>query len=116
MVQIVPLLQKRVLGMYNWSPVARKFLEHPAGPFTIFFWCPMIKWCITFANIKDLKLPTQQINSKQQAAIALSGLIWTRYCFVITPVNYSLAAVNFFMGLSGCYQLFRKWQAGQLLD
>lgn len=27
-------------------------------------------------------------------ALAATGLIWVRYSFVITPVNYSLAAVR----------------------
>jgi len=35
----------------------------------------------------------------------LSNLI--SYCFVITPVNYSLAAVNFFVGSTGLVQLLR---------
>lgn len=29
------------------------------------------------------------------------------YCFVIQPVNYSLAAVNFFVGSNGLVQLAR---------
>lgn len=29
------------------------------------------------------------------------------YCFVITPVNYPLAAVNFFVGVTGLVQLAR---------
>jgi hypothetical protein len=28
---------------------------------------------------------------------------------VITPVNYSLAAVNFFVGTTGVAQLYRMW-------
>ncbi|KAL4506539.1 hypothetical protein ABPG72_000110 [Tetrahymena utriculariae] len=116
MLGIVPILQKKVLGIYNWSPRAKRFLEHPAGPFTIFFWCPLVKWFLTLTNIKELQLPTKQISSKQQATLALSGLIWTRYSFVITPVNYSLAACCIFMSGSGFYQLCRKWRAGELLD
>lgn len=30
-----------------------------------------------------------------------------RYSLVITPVNYSLAAVNFFVGSTGLTQLYR---------
>ncbi|EEB94239.1 hypothetical protein MPER_06978 [Moniliophthora perniciosa FA553] len=41
------------------------------------------------------------------AALAATGFIWVRYSFVITPVNYSLAAVNFFVGCSGLTQLAR---------
>lgn len=32
-----------------------------------------------------------------------------RYSLVITPVNYSLAAVNLFVGSTGLAQLFRVW-------
>ncbi len=32
-----------------------------------------------------------------------------RYSLVITPVNYSLAAVNFFVGCTGLAQLYRIW-------
>lgn len=62
-------------------------------------------------------------------ALTLTGFIWVRYSLVITPVNYSLAAVrlplsssqnshstpffnqvNFFVGLSGLTQLGRLAQ------
>lgn len=32
-----------------------------------------------------------------------------RYSLIITPVNYSLAAVNFFVGTTGLAQLVRIW-------
>lgn len=32
-----------------------------------------------------------------------------RYSLIITPVNYSLAAVNFFVGSTGLAQLVRIW-------
>lgn len=39
--------------------------------------------------------------------LCLPWLILNRYCFVITPVNYPLAAVNFFVGTTGLVQLLR---------
>jgi hypothetical protein len=36
-------------------------------------------------------------------------IIQVRYSLVITPVNYSLAAVNFFVGSTGLGQLYRIW-------
>lgn len=36
-------------------------------------------------------------------------ILKVRYSFVITPVNYSLAAVNFFVGANGLAQLYRIW-------
>jgi hypothetical protein len=35
-------------------------------------------------------------------------VIWSRYSTQITPVNYNLLAVNFFMAVTGGYQLSRK--------
>lgn len=42
-------------------------------------------------------------------ALTATGLIWVRYSFVITPVNYSLAAVNAFVGATGMTSLYRAW-------
>lgn len=53
------------------SAKMRAFMNHPAGPFTIFFWCPFVKWGITITNLKDIDLPTKQINSYQQTGIRL---------------------------------------------
>jgi len=83
------------------------FLNHPAGPKTVFFWAPMMKWCLVAAGVKDLTRPADKLSVSQNLALAATGFIWVRYSFVITPVNYSLAAVNFFVGLSGLTQLGR---------
>ncbi|KAL0956133.1 hypothetical protein HGRIS_002299 [Hohenbuehelia grisea] len=83
------------------------FMNHPAGPRTVFFWAPMMKWCLVAAGLKDLSRPADKLSVSQNVALAATGLIWVRYSLVITPVNYSLAAVNFFVGLSGLTQLGR---------
>jgi len=83
------------------------FMNHPAGPKTVFFWAPMMKWCLVAAGLKDMSRPAEKLSVSQNAALAATGFIWVRYSFVITPVNYSLAAVNFFVGLSGLSQLGR---------
>ncbi|WWC70494.1 uncharacterized protein I206_104445 [Kwoniella pini CBS 10737] len=85
------------------------FLNHPAGPKTIFFWAPMAKWALVAAGIKDLSRPADKLSVSQNVALAATGFIWVRYSFVITPVNYSLAAVNFFVGSTGMAQLYRIW-------
>ncbi|QRV82770.1 mitochondrial pyruvate carrier 2 [Ceratobasidium sp. AG-Ba] len=85
------------------------FINHPAGPKTVFFWAPMMKWCLVGAGLKDLSRPANKLSVSQNAALAATGFIWVRYSFVITPVNYSLAAVNFFVGMSGMTQLYRIW-------
>lgn len=68
-----------------------------------------MKWCLVAAGLKDLSRPADKISVPQNVALAATGLIWVRYSLVITPVNYSLAAVNFFVGCSGLAQLYRVW-------
>ncbi|TEB37531.1 UPF0041-domain-containing protein [Coprinellus micaceus] len=83
------------------------FMNHPAGPKTVFFWAPMMKWCLVAAGLKDLTRPADKLSVPQNLALAATGFIWVRYSLVITPINYSLAAVNFCVGLSGLSQLGR---------
>ncbi|CAO1629602.1 unnamed protein product [Parajaminaea phylloscopi] len=85
------------------------FMNHPAGPKTVFFWAPMMKWCLVAAGLKDLQRPAEKLSLSQNAALAATGMIWVRYSLIITPVNYSLAAVNFFVGSTGIMQLYRIW-------
>lgn len=91
--------------------------------------CFCVCRCLVAAGIKDINRPAENISIPQNigkcgrvaddsglyglkyvllcAALTATGLIWVRYSFVITPVNYSLAAVNAFVGATGGYQLFR---------
>ena len=104
---IVPKLQQMVMQLPIGN-TAKAFLSHPAGPFTVFFWAPTVKWLITFANIKDLEIPAENISTPQQSVIFTTGAIWARYSVVITPINYNLMTVNMAMCLTGAYQLYRK--------
>ncbi|CCU99205.1 unnamed protein product [Malassezia sympodialis ATCC 42132] len=70
----------------------------------------MMKWGLVLAGLGDLARPADKLSVSQNTALALTGMIWVRYCFVITPVNYSLAAVNFFVGTTGLVQLARVAQ------
>jgi len=83
------------------------FMNHPAGPKTVFFWAPLMKWCLVAAGVKDLTRPADKLSISQNIALAGTGFIWVRYSFVIIPINRSLAAVNFLVGLSGLTQLGR---------
>jgi len=67
----------------------------------------MMKWCLVAAGLKDLTRPADKLSVTQNIALAATGIIWVRYSFVITPVNYSLAAVNLFVGSTGLGQLAR---------
>jgi len=85
----------------------------PTGPKTVFFWAPLMKWCLVAAGLKDLSRPADKLSISQNvgvwssptnqpsttengsAALAATGFIWVRYSLIITPVNYSLAGVSY---------------------
>ena len=104
----VPKIQRYVMSR-SWIPDrTKKLLNHPAGPFTIFFWAPTMKWALSIANLIDYKRPVDKLSIPQQVALAITGVIWTRWSFVITPVNYNLAAVNAALAATGMYHIMRK--------
>ncbi|KAJ6558551.1 UPF0041-domain-containing protein [Mycena vulgaris] len=70
------------------------FMNHPAGPKTVFFWAPVMKWCLVGAGLKDLGRPAEKLSLSQNVALTATGFIWVRWSMVIIPVNYSLAAVR----------------------
>ena len=85
----------------------RGLWEHPAGPKTVFFWAPTMKWCLVGAGIADLARPAEKLSPTQSGALAATGIIWARYSMVIIPKNYNLFCVNIFVGATGIYQLYR---------
>lgn len=99
---------RNVLSSESMPSFVKSMAEHPAGPMTIFFWAPTSKWLLSVNNLVDLKKDTDHMSFAQQCALTSTGVIWTRYSFVISPVNYNLAIVNFVLGLSSGYHLTRK--------
>ncbi|XP_043496255.1 mitochondrial pyruvate carrier 2-like [Polistes fuscatus] len=91
------------------------FWNHPAGPQTIFFWAPAVKWGLVIAGLGDLQRPADKISIGQSASLALTGAIWTRYSLAIIPKNWSLFSVNFFVACTAFYQITRgiKYQREQ---
>jgi len=73
-----------------------------------------MKWCLVAAGLKDTQRPAEKLSVNQNIALAATGFIWVRYSLVITPINYSLAAVNFFVGATGVTQLYRIWDYRRL--
>jgi len=88
----------------------RPLWEHPAGPKTVFFWAPAFKWALVIAGIGDMARPAENLSASQSAALAATGIIWSRYSLVITPRNMQLFSVNVFVALTGLYQLARIWR------
>ncbi|KAF2883372.1 hypothetical protein ILUMI_22785 [Ignelater luminosus] len=88
-------------------PKLQPLWNHAAGPKTVFFWAPIVKWGLVIAGIGDLSRPADQLSIRQSGSIAVTGYIWGRYCLVIIPKNYPLCAVNLFIGITQTVQLFR---------
>mmetsp|Transcript_30749 Transcript_30749/g.60441 ORF Transcript_30749/g.60441 Transcript_30749/m.60441 type:complete len:243 (-) Transcript_30749:348-1076(-) len=84
---------------------------HKAGPFTIFFWAPNFKYALSINNILDYQKPVEKISTSLTSAMALTGCLFMRWSFVITPVNYSLFLVNALLATTSAYHLGRKYQA-----
>lgn len=85
----------------------QKWLNHPAGPKTIFFWSPMCKWGLVIAGLGDINRPAENLSLPQSVSLTATGIIWSRYSTQITPINYNLMSVNIFVAATGIYQLYR---------
>jgi len=86
------------------------FWNHPAGPQTIFFWAPTFKWGLVIAGLADYARPAEKLSLKQSGALTATGTIWARYSLVVIPKNYNLFTVNFFLAVTGFFQLARIYQ------
>lgn len=106
------LLKPAITGM---TPAAGSVVEkfknimlHPAGPFFVHFWAPLFKWSLSVNNILELDRDIEQISMGQQSALALTGLIWSKFSLGITPKNWSLFLVNFVLALTSLWHVGRK--------
>lgn len=90
------------------SALAR-FINAEAGPKTVHFWAPVMKWTLVIAGLNDIQRPVEKISGTQQFALMATGLIWTRWSMVIRPKNYLLGSVNFFLGGVAGYQVSRLY-------
>ncbi|XP_063930632.1 mitochondrial pyruvate carrier 2-like [Zophobas morio] len=89
--------------------------QHPAGPKTVFFWAPAFKWGLVVAGLGDLARPAESLSVPQSAALAATGIIWSRYSLVIIPKNYGLFSVNVFVAITQLMQLYRAYNYQQSL-
>lgn len=62
---------------------------------------------MVIAGIGDMSRPAENLSLSQNIALSATGLIWSRYSFVIIPKNYSLFTVNMFVAGTGLTQLYR---------
>ncbi|SPJ80135.1 related to FMP43 Found in Mitochondrial Proteome [Fusarium torulosum] len=85
----------------------KRMWESEIGFKTVHFWAPVMKWALVLAGISDFARPVENLSFTQNLALTCTGIIWTRWCLIIKPKNYLLAAVNFFLGLVGLVQITR---------
>ncbi|KAL1311333.1 hypothetical protein AAFC00_001510 [Neodothiora populina] len=83
------------------------FWNSKVGPKTVHFWAPIMKWGLVIAGAADFARPAEALSLSQNAALMATGLIWTRWCFIIKPRNVFLASVNFCLFLVGMTQTAR---------
>ena len=49
----------------------------PTGPKTVFFWAPMMKWCLVAAGVKDLTRPADKLSVSQNVGASfLTVMVW----------------------------------------
>lgn len=107
-------MMRSALGNANLGIVST-FAAADAGPFTVHFWAPMSKWMISGASFMDLSRPTEKISLPQYTALTFTGLFFTRYALLISPINYNLCAVNAALFGSSAWHLSRKVYADYFL-
>ncbi|KAM3419160.1 Mitochondrial pyruvate carrier [Cercospora zeina] len=93
-----------------------KLWNSPIGPKTVHFWAPIMKWGLVLAGAADFARPAKDLSLSQNSALMATGLIWTRWCFVIRPQNMFLASVNFLLFCVGATQTTRVLMYQRSLD
>ncbi|KOB73589.1 Light-induced protein-like brain protein 44 [Operophtera brumata] len=64
---------------------------------------------LVLVSIDEWRRPLDKVSTSQSATLAATGIIWTRYCLVIRPINYALSLCNFTLGLANGVQCFRAY-------
>jgi hypothetical protein len=59
----------------------------------------------------DMYRPTDQISLPQYTALTFTGLFFSRYALLVTPINYTLCSVNIALFGSSAWHLGRKVKA-----
>lgn len=67
----------------------------------------LLQWGLVLAGAADFARPAKDLSLSQNAALTATGLIWTRWCFIIKPRNLFLASVNFLLFCVGATQTTR---------
>ncbi|CAG4959413.1 unnamed protein product [Colias eurytheme] len=68
------------------------------------------------ASLDEYRRPLDTVSPTQSATLAATGLIWTRYCLVIRPINYALSLCNFSLGVANAVQCYRAFSYQRSLE
>ena len=93
------------------APIGPAFLSSAGGPFTIHPWPPVTKILISGTSMLEYDKPTEKISLSQYSALTLTGLIFSQYGLVVSPINYPLTSVNVLLFASSLWHLGRKVKA-----
>ncbi|CXI96857.1 mitochondrial pyruvate carrier protein 2, putative [Plasmodium berghei] len=103
---IVPKIKNHIAGCSINNNIKKAFVSD-TGLLTIHFWAPTFKWSISLANIADINRDPKLLSLPQQFAIGLTGLLFSRFAYVIKPRNINLITINIFMSITAMYQITR---------
>lgn len=119
MIILSSVYRSLVTGGEKFLPTSIKKVikwDHPAGPKTIHFWAPFMKWSLVAAGAADMARPAEKLSKNQTISLLATGTIWSRYSMVITPKNYTLFLVNAFLACVATIQLGRIYLYEQELQ
>jgi hypothetical protein len=66
-------------NLRRMSGAFKRFVNHPAGPRTIFFWAPAMKWSLVIAGLGDMQRPVENLSFTQNVALAGNTIIKFSY-------------------------------------
>lgn len=96
------------------APYGPAYLSSAGGPFTIHPWPPVSKIAISGTSLMELDRPVEKISFSQYSALTVTGMIFSVYGLVVTPINYPLTSVNVLLFLTSGWHLGRKVKADYL--
>ncbi|CRG94902.1 mitochondrial pyruvate carrier protein 2, putative [Plasmodium gallinaceum] len=103
---IIPKIKNRI-ECYNINHNIKNALVSDTGLLSIHFWAPTFKWSISLANLAEINRDANILSLPQQFAIFFTGLLFSRFAYVVKPRNYNLLTINLFMSLTALYQITR---------
>uniref|UniRef100_A0A8C5SRM1 Mitochondrial pyruvate carrier n=1 Tax=Laticauda laticaudata TaxID=8630 RepID=A0A8C5SRM1_LATLA len=64
-------------------PRLRPLYNHPAGPKTVFFWAPVMKWGLVCAGMADMTRPAEKLSTSQSGVLMATGMYVFSFSYFI---------------------------------